>query len=231
MERKEERKNLEKGEVWKMAGRDAQPCVCTSNQGQVKSIRNIGVIGSRSLPLSYADKVGQVTEDLIDRGFHIASGGALGTDQFCLDRLISTGNSHKCSIFSAWENFAGFSVTIRHYVREAQKNGASIMWGFVSNQAPLHLIKIALLKRNERLVEACYGVTAFLMPNSKGTLFTISKAVKAHLPLVVFPVNAQGFEPNLSFNPVILPQFTNVKWVQLRCGGCWEGGFKAVYLR
>ena len=100
------------------------------------------------MPLSYADKVGQVTEDLIDREFHIASGGALGTDQFCLDRLISSENAHKCSIFSAWQNYAGFSVTIRPYVREAQKNGASIFWGYVSNQVPSYLVKLALLKES-----------------------------------------------------------------------------------
>ncbi len=90
---------------------------------------------------------------------------------------------------------------------------------------------MALLKRNERLIEACYGLVAFLMPASKGTIFTISKAVNAHLPLEVFPVDAQGFSHKLNFNPVILPEFSNVKWVALRCGGCLDGGFKAVYLR
>jgi len=44
MERKEEAKNLVNGGVGKNTGRDAWPCVCTS-------IRNIGVVGSRSLPM------------------------------------------------------------------------------------------------------------------------------------------------------------------------------------
>jgi hypothetical protein len=183
------------------------------------TIRNIGVIGSRSLAYGYVDKVGQVVEDLIERGFHIASGGAMGTDQFCLDRLISSGNADKCSIFSAWKNYAGFPAKVRPFVREARQLGASLFWGLAQGKEPHSMVRIALLKRNERLVEACYGVVAFINPGSRGTIFTITKAIKKHLPIVVFPVNCE------------LPPFTNVKWVALRCGGCWDGGYKAVYLR
>jgi hypothetical protein len=183
------------------------------------TIRNIGVIGSRSLPFSWASKVGNVVDDILERGFHIASGGALGTDQFCLERLISSGNATKCSIFSGWKNYAGFPIKVRPYIRDARQNGASLFWGLACGKEPHALIKIALLKRNEKLVQACYGLVAFIMPESKGSLFTISKTVKAHLPLVVFPVGCE------------LPHFTNVKWVALRCGGCWDGSYKAVYLK
>ncbi|MFC1771513.1 DNA-processing protein DprA [Candidatus Margulisiibacteriota bacterium] len=183
------------------------------------AIRNIGVIGSRSLPFACADKVGQVVDDLLGRGFNIASGGALGTDQFCLERLISSDNASKCSIFSAWKNYAGFPVKVRPFVREARQNGATLFWGWAQGKEPHSIIRLALLKRNENLVEACYGLVAFITAGSKGSIFTITKAVKAHLPLVVFPVNCE------------LPRFTNVKWIPLRCGGCWENGFKAVYLK
>ncbi len=183
------------------------------------AIRNIGIIGSRSLPFSYAEKVGNVVEDLLERGFHIASGGALGADQFCLERLISSGNSDKCSIFSAWKNYAGFPAKVRPFVCEARQNGATLFWGWSQGKEPQSIVRMALLKRNEKLVEACYGLVGFITKGSKGSIFTISKTVKAHLPLVVFPVDCE------------LPKFTNVKWVALRCGGCWEGGFKAVYLK
>ncbi|MFC1771360.1 DNA-processing protein DprA [Candidatus Margulisiibacteriota bacterium] len=188
-------------------------------EASLPSVRNIGVIGSRNFPFHLSEKVGDVVDDLLRRGFHIASGGALGTDQFCLQRLISSGNSEKGAIFSAWQNYAGFPVKVRPFVREARKNGASIFWGFAAGKEPHSIIRMALLKRNEKLVEACYGLVAFITAGSKGSIFTITKAVKAHLPLVVFPVNCD------------LPSFTNVKWVALRCGGCWENGFKAVYLK
>ncbi|MFC1771062.1 DNA-processing protein DprA [Candidatus Margulisiibacteriota bacterium] len=183
------------------------------------AIRNIGVIGSRSLPVHLSAKVGDVVDDLLQRGFRIASGGALGADQYCLDRLISSGNASKCAIFSAWKNYAGFPVKVRPFVREARQNGATLFWGWAQGREPHPIIRMALLKRNEKLVEACYGLVAFITTASKGSIFTITKAVKAHLPLVVFPVNCD------------LPSFTNVKWVALRCGGCWENGFKAVYLK
>jgi hypothetical protein len=51
------------------------------------------------------------------------------------------------------------------------------------------MVRMALLKRNEKLGEACYGLGAFINAVSRGSLFTITKAVKAHIPLVVFPVN------------------------------------------
>jgi predicted Rossmann fold nucleotide-binding protein DprA/Smf involved in DNA uptake len=186
---------------------------------QKQGIRNIGVIGSRSLPYTYRQKVGEVVDDLLSRNFNIASGGAIGADQFCLDQLINTNNCAKSTLFSAWKNYKGFPAKVRQFARQAQQQGTSIIWGPATGQEPQALIRFALLKRNERLVQACYGLVAFIMPNSRGSLFTISKAIKAHLPIVVFPVGCE------------LPHYKTVKWVPLRCGGCWEGGFKAVFLR
>ena len=81
------------------------------------------------------------------------------------------------------------------------------------------MVKMALLMRNEKLVEACYGLVAFINPSSKGSLFTIKKAIKKHIPIVVFPFDCS------------LPENPSVKWVALRCGGVWEGAFKSVYLK
>jgi len=189
------------------------------NEAVASAIRNIGIIGSRSLPMTYAGKVGQVVDDIESRGYHIASGGALGTDQYCLHHLLTRNLAEKCTVFAAWQNYAGFPVKVRAFVRQARQDGAAILWGVSSGKEPQHAIRMALLQRNERLVKACYGLVAFIMPGSKGSLFTITKAIKAHLPVVVFPVGCD------------LPRYTSVKWVPLRCGGCWEGSFKAVYLR
>jgi len=185
----------------------------------VAVIRNIGVIGSRSLPFEYADKVGNLVDDLVARGFHIASGGAIGADQYCLERVVSSHSADKCTIFSAWQNYAGFPVKVRPYVREARSAGASIMWGFAQGKEPHSIIRLALLKRNEKLVQACYGILAFLMPGSRGTLYTITKAIQSRLPVVIVPIGTE------------LPSFPNIKWVALRCGGVWEGAFKSVYLQ
>ena len=78
---------------------------------------------------------------------------------------------------------------------------------------------MALLHRNVRLVDACEGITAFLTEQSRGTFFTVKKAVEKRKKLVVFPIDRE------------LPGFQVVKWVPLKCGGIWDGAVKAVYLR
>lgn len=50
--------------------------------------KSVGVVGSKSLPYSLADKVGLITEDLIKHKYHIATGGAIGADQFVMERLL-----------------------------------------------------------------------------------------------------------------------------------------------
>jgi predicted Rossmann fold nucleotide-binding protein DprA/Smf involved in DNA uptake len=59
-------------------------------QGTV--IKSVGVIGSRRLPYLQANNVGSIVEDLIKRDYHIATGGAIGADQFVLERMIRLGN-------------------------------------------------------------------------------------------------------------------------------------------
>ena len=188
-------------------------------QKEVAKIRSVGVIGTRTLGFQHADKVGLVTEDLLGRGYHIASGGAIGTDQFVIDRLLDLGRSHEGTVYAAWKHYPGFPVKVRSLVRTFKERGGSIIWGQAEGKEPAFVLKTAYLSRNERLVEAGYGLVAFINGDSRGSVFTIKKAAKKHLPLVVFPIACH------------LPEITSVKWVPLRCGGCWEGGFKAVYLR
>ena len=70
----------------------------------------VGVIGSRSLPLEWAERVGSVTEDLLGRGCNIASGGAVGTDEFCLSHLVHIGESARGTLYSPWSTYEGFPV-------------------------------------------------------------------------------------------------------------------------
>ena len=190
--------------------------------------RVIGVVGSRILPLSQGVWVGEVVDDLLDRGNHLATGGALGTDEFVLLRLLRTGYSSHCTVFAAWKGYEGFPIKVRAAVRQFKDYGGHIAWGpAAKNDA---VVKAALLMRNIRLVDACYGIVAFITPDSRGTVFTIKKAAAKRKPLVVFPVSAQASTGTpVDFD--ILPDIADVKWVPLRCGGVWEGAVKAVYLR
>jgi hypothetical protein len=75
--------------------------------------KSVGVVGSRSLPYSLADKVGLITEDLIKRKYHIATGGAIDADQFVIERLLRLGLSDHCTVYSPWQNYPGFRVKVR----------------------------------------------------------------------------------------------------------------------
>jgi len=182
-------------------------------------IKSVGVVGSRSLPYSLADKVGLITEDLIKRKYHIATGGAIGADQYVIERLLRQGLPDRCTVYSPWQNYAGFPVKVRAMMRQFKDYGGHLLWGEVGGNEPHHLIKMGLLLRNQRLVSACYGLVAFIDGHSRGSIFTIQKATQKRLTIVVFPHDCH------------LPEIDFVKWVPLKCGGCWDGGFKAVYLK
>ena len=53
----------------------------------------IAVVGSRSLPSSWAPRVAAVVSSLLSRGHFVGSGGALGADLFALRALVSQGRS------------------------------------------------------------------------------------------------------------------------------------------
>ena len=115
-------------------------------------------------------------------------------------------------------------------MRQFKQYGGHLVWGQAGKKEAPHMVKVALLMRNQRLVEACYGLVAFLAPSSRGTMFTIKKAATRKVPLVVFPNTMSGGEIDPG-TLAALQEVPAVKWVPLRCGGCWEGGYKAVYLR
>jgi len=194
-----------------------------ASRGQITArgteVRSIGVIGSRTLEVCHSEAVGDIVEDLLGRGYHIASGGAKGTDQYVIERLLRAGRCDQGTIYSAWKSYKGFPVTVRAMHRQFKDYGGSIIWGIDPGNGEYTMARVALLKRNEMLVDACYGIVAFINADSKGTIYTIKKAVRNHRPLVVFPVNCD------------LPNIPTVKWKQLLCGGIWEGAFKAVYLK
>ncbi len=186
---------------------------------KIESISNIGVVGGRSLPPSYATQISDIVEYLLNKGYHIASGGAKGADAYVLSHLVEHDACDKGVVFSAWNNFKVFPVAVRENMRQFCAQQGSLIWGDSSGKDHPAAIKIALLHRNIKLVQASEGIVAFLTEGSRGTFFTIQEAIKKRKKLVVFPVGRA------------LPQFKVVKWVPLTCGGCWENSYKAVYLR
>lgn len=183
------------------------------------ALKSVGIIVSRTLLPTHSRHVGDITQDLIKRKYHIATGGAIGADQYVIEHLLRQGLSNHCTVYSPWQNYAGFPVTVRAMMRQFKSYGGHLLWGEVGGNEPHHVVKMGLLLRNQRLVSACYGLVAFIDGQSRGSIFTIQKAAQRRLTIVVFPHQCH------------LPEITFVKWVPLKCGGCWDGGFKAVYLK
>jgi len=184
-----------------------------------KPLKLVGVVGSRTLHHEYSRLVGDITQDLIARQYHIATGGAIGCDEFVIEQLLRKGLCHHCSVYAAWQNYAGFPIKVRAMMRQFKAYNGHILWGAVAKNDTQHLIKMGLLIRNRRLVDACYGLIAFIDSQSRGSIYTIKQATEKRLTVVVFPINCE------------LPDIDYVKWVPLKCGGIWDGSFKAVYLK
>ena len=107
-----------------MGQQSSAVCVAGSAQaarglgGRADGPRIVGVIGSRSLPLQYAEHVGAVVDDLLRRKNQIASGGAVGTDEYCLAYLVHIGEADKATVYSPWSTYEGFPVKVRVLTRQ-----------------------------------------------------------------------------------------------------------------
>jgi hypothetical protein len=135
----------------------------------------VGVIGSRKLPAICKGKVKEVVSRLLDKGYDIASGGAIGADQYALEALLELGAAKRGVIFAAWENVEQFPADTREQVKEFVRLGGRIVWGNVPHAAPRPAVVAGLLGRNVRLVSGASGLVAFPYGESRGTRFTIRK--------------------------------------------------------
>lgn len=148
--------------------------------------RIIGIVGSRSLPASFSPFISSLVSAFVARGCRVASGGAVGADQFVLSALVEQGLSASGAVYSAWSSASGFPVVVRPLVSRFLASGGQVIWGSGSPGSPRHQAVSALLGRNQRLVSACSFVIAFVHGQSRGTLYTIRQAVRRGIPVYVF---------------------------------------------
>ena len=151
------------------------------------SIRHqVGVIGSRSLPVRFSAVVGQVVSLFLSRGFGVVSGGAMGADHFALSALLSSGSSSHGVVYSAWVSISGFPSSVRPDVERFIGSGGNVVFGSAPVGSPHPVAVSALLRRNRHLVSASSVIVAFLHGPSRGSLYTIRHAVSCGVPVIVF---------------------------------------------
>jgi len=146
----------------------------------------IGVIGSRKLPLIYKEKVKKVVRQLLDKGFGIASGGAVGADEYALDALLELNACHRGVIFSAWRDVSQFPVSVREKIKKFLSLGGEVVWGSIPPSASRSVVVAGLLSRNIRLVLGAAGIVAFPYGESRGTYYTVRNAEKRNIPVFIF---------------------------------------------
>lgn len=178
--------------------------------------KGIGIVGARALPASFQGQVSGVVSYLVQKGFCIHSGGALGADNFALNAVIAQGACTQAVIFSPWAVVSGFPVAVQSSIHKFIAYGGTVNWGFVSPAAASKGVVIAgLLARNNRLVKASAGIVAFMCGKSSGTKRTVLEAIRLNRRVIVFLCG------NAS-----LPQVSSGVWVQL--GG--TSPFAGAYL-
>jgi len=176
----------------------------------------IAIVGSRSLPASWAPRVGSVIDCLLTRGLFIGSGGAIGADLFALRYLVNRGRK-ACTgsvIFLPGGLGAAPSVCVPSLTRFVH-HGGKVTVGPAPEQATRQEFLSALFSRSQSLVSGSSGVVAFVTGRSAGSWFTVACAARLGLPVVVFPVEGQNWLRSLGSGG----------WVRL---SSWAGAFRWV---
>ena len=160
--------------------------------------RLAGFIGSRSLPASFSPLVSSLVSSFLARGFQVASGGAVGADQFALSALVEQGASASGVVFSAWQFASGFPAPVQPTVARFRAAGGQVVWGQSSVGAPRQQVVSALLGRNRRLISSCSVLVAFLHGSSRGSLYTVRQAIRRGIQVYVFLCGGASLPPDLA---------------------------------
>lgn len=172
---------------------------------QTRTRKYIGVIGSRQLPAIYKSKVKEVIRQLLDKGYDIASGGAVGADNFALEAILELDSAPRGIIFSPWRYPDQFPIPVRENIRKFITEGGKVVWGDTPPHPPTPfglrrtgahrpVIVAGLLGRNLRLLSGAVGLVAFPFGESRGTFFTVHKARKKGIPVFIFNFGKEGMK-------------------------------------
>ncbi|MDC0977717.1 DNA-processing protein DprA [bacterium] len=179
----------------------------------------IGIVGSRALSAEHRGGVCQTVEYLLERGHCICHGGAIGTDHLVLQTLLDYHCIDRGILFSPWQDRDSFPAEVSQDIQRYLVSGGQTFWGFGQSGQPYPAICTALRARNQRLVIHSDGLIAFVSGKSRGTLSTVSMALKRGIPVIVFRLSGD----------TALPTRKGMQWFQINKPGIFQGAFRAMY--
>jgi hypothetical protein len=146
------------------------------------------VVGSRSLPRSWAEHVSVVVTSLANNSWNIASGGAVGADQFALESVLGLGRPGIMRVYLP-ARIEDTPPTVRPWVIRLMESGGRVVQGTTFSSPDSRVYIRALFNRTRQMVADCQAVVAYLCSGkSAGTSFTICQAISRGIPVTVFTV-------------------------------------------
>lgn len=175
----------------------------------------VAVVGSRSLPAAWADKVRQVVAALSLRGCQVASGGALGTDLYALQAVVG---SHRCQGAQVFlpGTVQQAPLACRQALQAFVSSGGTVVPGSAPAGASRDQFITALFARSVALAQAATGgAVAFVSGKASGTWFTVQAVARLGRSVVVYPIEGHTTLRSLGCG----------NWVALTT---WPGAFRWV---
>lgn len=177
------------------------------------------VVGSRSLPQSWAGHVAAVTTTLIENGWKIVSGGAVGADHMALQAVVEAGRAQDMRVYLP-ARLKDAPPKVRPLLQRLVEDGGRAIQGTLYSH-PDHRVYIqALFNRTRQMIADSQAVVAYLAPgSSNGTRFTICQAISRGIPVTVFTTGRVEL-PELAAWPG--------RWEKVPGSGFWSAAYRWV---
>jgi predicted Rossmann fold nucleotide-binding protein DprA/Smf involved in DNA uptake len=186
----------------------------------------VAVVGSRSLPSSWASRVDSVVGSLLARGLFVGSGGAMGADLFALRSLVRRGRAACAGSVVFLPGGLGLApAACVPWLSRFVRVGGRVVVGPAPARPSRQEFLSALFARSRSLVSGPVGVVAFVSGRSAGSWFTVSCAVGLGLPVVVFPACAEASAGRPVQGRASLRSLGSGRWVPV---SSWAGAFRWV---
>jgi len=137
------------------------------------------ISGSRETSPAMEAIIREKTAKVLNAGWRINVGGAIGTDAIVMDQAVSMGKADQLNIYLP-KNMENQPITVKSLTYQCQAQGSTVF----ENAAGTNLNYIESLgARNDRMIAECDAVQVFQNNNSNGTGRVIKESLASGKPI------------------------------------------------